>query len=145
MQKAQALEAELESTRARLKQAEKVLAKKEQEWIPIGKFAEMSQRCEKAETLCRGLREETQRQRTALRFAKQERESKEGDLRCANTEGFHLHQQVSYPIPLLILLLIPLLILLPFIQVSPRTETDIETGWMDGCYSFNQTRVILCR
>ncbi|UPR02440.1 hypothetical protein HOP50_10g57660 [Chloropicon primus] len=92
MNKAQGLERELNVTKARLKEAEKVLSRKKADWVGITKYADMTKRAEKAETLARGLKDEVQRQRTALKFMKQEKDSKEEELRFANITEFDLHQ-----------------------------------------------------
>ena len=93
--KAQALEDELTVTKEKLKEAEKVLARKKSEWMPIGEYVDMSRKAEKAMMTVRGLKDELARQRTALKFAKQEKDQREEDLKEANSSGFELHQNVT--------------------------------------------------
>lgn len=92
IQKAQQLERELGEAKQKLTECEKVLARKKSDWVSITKYAEATKRADKAEALARSLREETNRQKTALRFAKQEKDQKEEELRYATTSGFDLHQ-----------------------------------------------------
>ena len=95
VRKAQQLEEELAATRNKLQAAERVLSKKESEWVPIGDFVDQRTKADKAERSLRALREDVARQRTALKFAKQEKDQRDEELREANKSGFGLHQSVN--------------------------------------------------
>ena len=93
MSRAQALEKDLKSAQARLREVEKVLSRKESEWVPIGRLAEATTRAERAEAAARGLRSELERQRTALRFARQEKQDRDEELRGMAGSEFELRQE----------------------------------------------------